>query len=83
MERDVCPSIILAMNGSANSRLPRRFILLPEVETDAGRRHGPRIRRYRLTTVGLGAGARRSGPGGAQIAPARIAGDTGPSGRTS
>ncbi len=80
METVLCASIIVDMNGSApntsSSRLPRRFILLPEVEADAGR-HGPRVRRYRLTSVGLGVGARRSGPGGAQIGTASSAADPG------
>jgi hypothetical protein len=67
---------------SSASSLPRRFILLPEVEADAGR-HGPRIRRYRLTTVGLGAGRLRSGRSGADIVKARTARDLGPLGRIS
>jgi hypothetical protein len=79
-------AIMLPMNRSAAnasvSCLPRRFILLPEVEADAGR-HGPRIRRYRLTTVGLGAASRRSGHGGADIVTARTARDLGPLDRMS
>jgi hypothetical protein len=75
---------MLPMNRTAGNldghRLPRRFILLPEVEADAGR-HGPRIRRYRLTSVGLGAGVRRTGSSGVDIVKARMARDLGPLGR--
>jgi hypothetical protein len=76
---------MLSMNWSAANntpQLPRRFILLPEVEADAGR-HGPRIRRYRLTSVGLGTGRQRSGHGGADIVTAGNARDLGPLGRMS
>jgi len=48
---------------------PRRFILLPEVVADAGI-DGPRVRRYRLTSVGLGAGRRRAGLSGVVSAEA-------------
>jgi len=68
--------------NSNSSRLPRRFILLPEVGADAGR-HGPRVRRYRLTSVGLGTGSQRSGSSGAGFAMARTARDLGPLGRMS
>jgi hypothetical protein len=50
---------------------PRRFILLPE-ETVDGSTPGRRIRRYRLTSVGGGAGRRREGMSGAEAAPVRI-----------
>jgi hypothetical protein len=86
MEPGERAAIMLSMNRSAgqsnSSRLPRRFILLPEVEAGAGR-HGPRIRRYRLTSVGLGAGRQRSGHGGADIVMAGNARDLGPLGRMS
>jgi hypothetical protein len=55
------------MNRSAaNPKVspPRRFILLPE-EKATGASNGPRIRRYRLTSIGMGAGTRRVRPGGA------------------
>ena len=47
------------VSSNFNASSPRRFILLPEDRRTAGRQ-GPRIRRYRLTSVGLGAG--RSAP---------------------
>ena len=61
---------------------PRRFILLPEVAADGGR-EGPRVRRYRLTSVGLGTGRQRVGLPRADIATARTARDLGPLGRLS
>jgi hypothetical protein len=76
---------MLPMNrtaGISNVSSPRRFILLPEVVADGGR-HGPRIRRFQLTSVGLGAGRRRAGLGGADIATARTARDLSPLGRMS
>jgi hypothetical protein len=72
---------ILAMNRlAANSIVspPRRFILLPE-ETVGGSSQGPRIRRYRLTSVGQGADRRRGL--GADIAMARMAREFGRVGR--
>jgi hypothetical protein len=54
---------ILAMDRSAANQSvssPRRFILLPEEAVD-GSDHGPRIRRYKLTSVGQGAGRRGAG----------------------
>jgi hypothetical protein len=53
---------------------PRRFILLPE-ESAEGASLGPRIRRYKLTSVGPGAGSQRVGAGDAS--PARIVGGPG------
>ena len=79
-------TIMLPMNRTAghlnSSGSPRRFILLPEVEADAGRHH-PRVRRYRLTSVGSGAGHPRSGRRGRDFATARTARDPGPPGRSS
>jgi hypothetical protein len=72
-----------AMNRSAaNSSVssPRRFILLPEEAVDAPQ-HGPRVRRYQLTSVGQGAARRRAGIGNVDIATARIARDLGRLGR--
>ena len=54
---------------------PRRFILLPE-ESVNGQGRRPRIRRYRLTSVGQGPCASR-----ADIAMARIASELGCTGR--
>jgi hypothetical protein len=65
----------LAANPSVSP--PRRFILLPE-ET-GGSNQGPRIRRYRLTSVGQGADRRRGL--GADIATARTAREFGRLGR--
>jgi len=59
----------LAANSSVSP--PRRFILLPE-ESAGGAPDGPRIRRYKLTSVGQGAARRRAGLGGADIATAGI-----------
>ena len=73
--------ICCAMNRSAANpsvSSPRRFILLPEEPAD-GAPHGPRIRRYRLTSVGQGA-VHRSRPNGADLATARIAGEFGTAG---
>jgi hypothetical protein len=66
----------LAANQSVSP--PRRFILLPE-ETVGGSNQGPRIRRYRLTSVGQGADRRRGL--GADIATARTAREFGRLGR--
>jgi|CZKG01.1.fsa_nt_gi hypothetical protein len=66
---------MLTMNRSAtNSSVssPRRFILLPE-EPAGGASHGRRIRRYKLTSVGLGAGRQRAGLNGIDASTARIA----------
>ena len=71
------------MNRSAaNSSVspPRRFILLPE-ETVNGSSRAPRIRRYRLTSVGQGVDRRRGGLGGSKLATARIAPELGRLGR--
>ena len=70
-----------AMNRSAansSKSFPRRFVLLPEVQADSGA-HGPRIRRYQLTSVGQGASHRRAARG-ADIATAWTARDPGPPG---
>jgi hypothetical protein len=66
-----------AANPSVSS--PRRFILLPE-ET-AEQRHGPRVRRYRLTSVGQGVGLRRGEISSVDVATARIARELGRLGR--
>ena len=74
---------MLSMNRSAaNSSVspPRRFILLPEESAD-GAPHGPRIRRYKLTSVGQGAGRQRAGLSGTDISTARIARELGRLGR--
>jgi hypothetical protein len=71
---------MLSMNRSSanpSESAPRRFVLLPEEPAD-GTGHAPRIRRYRLTSVGLGAsrssiGRRRGGLRGSDVASARIA----------
>jgi hypothetical protein len=71
------------MNRSAANSIvsrPRRFILLPEDSADACS-HGPRIRRYRLTSVGQGADRRRAGLRGAGIAETRIERELGRLGR--
>jgi len=47
-------------------------MLLPE-ETADGSGHGPRIRRYRLASVGQGAARRRALSNGGDVAPARMA----------
>jgi hypothetical protein len=49
---------------------PRRFLLLPEEATDAAGRD-PRVRRYRLTSIG-----RRSGSG-LDLATARLVSELG------
>jgi hypothetical protein len=70
---------MLAMNPSvANSiaHSPRRFVLLPEQGEDASSR-GPRVRRYRLASVG-----RRSGMSEVDVASARIARELGRLGRS-
>jgi hypothetical protein len=75
---------MLDMNRSAANQSvspPRRFILLPE-ETVDGSGHGPRIRRYQLTSVGQGAGRRRAGVSGVDLARARTAREVGRLGRT-
>ncbi len=74
---------MLAMDRSANPSnvsSPRRFILLPEEQVDAQYR-GPRIRRYRLTSVGTGAGHRRAGISNVDIATARMTREFGRLGR--
>jgi hypothetical protein len=53
------------------SASPRRFILLPEESVD-GHGQRPRIRRYRLTSVG-----RRPDLNGVDVATARIARESG------
>jgi hypothetical protein len=58
---------------------PRRFILLPEETADG--RAKPRIRRYRLTSVGQGTDRSRGGPSGSDAATARIACEFGRLGR--
>jgi hypothetical protein len=66
---------MLDMNRSAgisSVSSPRRFILLPE-EQASGPQHGPRIRRYRLTSVGQAAGRLRGDLSGVDLATARIA----------
>jgi hypothetical protein len=68
----------LAANSSVSP--PRRFILLPEESAD-GAPSGSRIRRYKITSVGQGAGRRSAGPGGVDIAAARIAHELGRMGR--
>jgi hypothetical protein len=68
-----------AMNPpAANSivRSPRRFVLLPEQGEDVSSR-GPRMRRYRLASVG-----RRSGMSEVDVASARIARELGRLGRS-
>ncbi|HEV3320047.1 MAG TPA: hypothetical protein VG053_10050 [Solirubrobacteraceae bacterium] len=56
-------------NSIAHS--PRRFVLLPEQEEDVSS-SGPRMRRYRLASVG-----RRSGMSEVDVATARIARELG------
>ena len=56
---------------NTTSASPRRFILLPEESVD-GHGQRPRIRRYRLTSVG-----RRPGLHGVDVATARIARESG------
>jgi hypothetical protein len=74
---------MIDMNRSAaNSSvsLPRRFILLPE-ETAGGASHGPRIRRYKLTSVGHGSGRQGAGLSDVDLGTARIAREFGRLGR--
>jgi hypothetical protein len=59
----------LEANSSVSA--PRRFVLLPEEPVD-GSGQGRRIRRYRLTSVGIGAARRRGSISGAESVPARI-----------
>ncbi len=60
--------------SAANSSVtpPRRFILLPE-ESAAGASHAPRVRRYKLTSVGSGARPQRLRPGSAELSTAGMA----------
>jgi hypothetical protein len=70
---------MVAMNPPvANSiaQSPRRFVLLPEQGEDVSSR-GPRMRRYRLASVG-----RRSGMSEVDVASARIARELGRLGRS-
>jgi len=70
---------MVAMNRSAansSASPPRRFILLPE-ETAVGAPHGPRIRRYKLTSVGSGAHPQRSGLDNADVSTAGTARELG------
>jgi len=65
---------MLAMNRpdlKASSSSPRRFLLLPQESVD-GPSQGPRIRRYKLTSVG-----RRPGVNGVDIATVRNARELG------
>jgi hypothetical protein len=65
---------MVTMNRSdfnAGTSSPRRFLLLPQESVD-GPSQGPRIRRYKLTSVG-----RRSGVNGVDIAKVRIARELG------
>jgi len=65
---------MLAMNtrmADSIAQPPRRFMLLPEQGDDVSSR-GPRIRRYRLASVG-----RRSGVSDLDIATARLARELG------
>jgi len=68
-----------AANPSASS--PRRFILLPE-EPAGAPHHGPRIRRYQLTSVGRVAGRRRAELSGVDAATATLMRELGGLGRT-
>ena len=74
---------MLVMNRSAantNVSSPRRFILLPEEPLDVAP-HGPRIRRYKLSSVGQGAGRRRADLDNIDLAMARLASELGRLGR--
>ena len=74
---------ILGVNRLAANQTdspPRRFILLPEELAD-GASLGPRIRRYKLTSVGQGAGSQRVGPSGTDVSTARMACELGRLGR--
>jgi hypothetical protein len=70
---------MVPMNRSAaNSSVspPRRFILLPE-EHASGVPHGPRIRRYKLTSVGSGANPQRTDFDNADVFAAGMARELG------
>jgi len=73
---------MLSMNRlAAHSTVspPRRFILLPEETADVST-HRPRIRRYRLSSLGQGAGphrARQLGGDGTAAGMARELGELG------
>jgi hypothetical protein len=70
---------MLSMNRSAAKSSispPRRFILLPE-ETACGAPQGPRVRRYRLSSFGLGVGRQHTGANGSDISTARNARESG------
>jgi hypothetical protein len=70
---------MLSMNSSdfnLNISSPRRFLLLPQESVD-GPSQGPRIRRYKLTSVG-----RRPGVNGVDIATVRNARELGRLGQT-
>ena len=74
---DPCANM-LAMNGSAlNAPVssPRRFLLLPE-EAVGGRSGGPKIRRYKLVSIGQRAGLSRL-----DLATARVVREFGRLGR--
>ncbi len=75
-------NMLLMNRSAANSSVspPRRFILLPE-ETADGAPSGRRIRRYTLTSVGLGAGRARAGLSGTDVSTARMARELGRLGR--
>jgi hypothetical protein len=63
---------MLAMNAPSHSSpesSSRRFLLLPEDGAETSPRR-PQVRRYRLASIG-----RRGGPGGTDLATARIAGE--------
>jgi hypothetical protein len=65
---------IVGVNRSAadhKSSPPRRFILLPEESTD-GASLGPRVRRYKLTSLGQRADL-RAASSGTEFSTARIA----------
>lgn len=65
---------MLAMNppaANANTQSSRRFVLLPEPGDDVSSR-GPRVRRYRLASVG-----RRSGTSAVDVALDRMARELG------
>ena len=66
--------MLIVNRSAANPSVskPRRFILLPE-ELAGGSPHDPRIRRYKLTSVGTGARRLRPGSDGMDIARAGIA----------
>ncbi len=70
--------MVLVNRSAANSSVspPRRFILLPE-ESAGGEPHGPRIRRYKLTSVGSGANPQRAGLNNADVSTAGMARELG------